>query len=308
VNQATIFNIQRFSLHDGPGIRTTVFLKGCPLRCQWCHNPESFDPVPELAVAGHRCVGCDLCVPVCGPGVAGRVDVDSLANPSANQCEQCGNCSEACPAGAREMLGQGYNVQELLGELTHDGVYFEESAGGVTFSGGEPLSGVNAPFVLECLAGLRESGYHTIVDTCGYVNREDLQKAARLTDLFLFDLKIMDPDRHLEAVGCDNSLILENLGFLVKEGHRVWVRVPLIPGMTDDRENLEAVARFLGNLSAFGQVPPVHLLPFHRTAADKYQRLGRINPMADTREMTESEIETRAGWMKKSGLEVHIGG
>lgn len=302
---ATVFNIQRFSLHDGPGIRTTVFLKGCPLRCLWCHNPESMDHRAEPSVAGGRCIGCDLCVPACSHGLTGRVDLDPAANRPTDLCERCGQCAEACPAGARQMLGRSLGAADLIGELGRDTVYFEESGGGVTFSGGEPLSAANAPLVLECLTVLKRAGTHTAIDTCGHVAVDTLRQAAQLTDLFLFDLKIMDPQRHRQATGQDNHLIHQNLQTLLAGGSQVLVRIPLIPGQTDDRANLEAIGDFLGE---FPTPPPVHLLPYHAIAGDKYQRLGRREPLAGTRPLTDSEINERADWLAARGLQVRIGG
>lgn len=302
---ATVFNIQRFSLHDGPGIRTTVFLKGCPLRCLWCHNPEGMDPRPETSISGSRCVGCELCFHVCEHHLTGRVDLDSLSNRPTDQCERCGQCAEVCPTGARELLGRDYEAAELVAELVRDGIYHEESGGGVTFSGGEPLTAANAPVVLDCLRSLKQARVHTTIDTCGHVNPETLGQAAELADLFLFDLKIMDPERHRQATGQDNSLIHANLRTLLEDGCQVRIRVPLIPGHTDDKDNLEAMAAFL---TTNGAPPPVHLLPYHGIASDKYQRLGQTDQVAGTRTLTETEIQERAGWLEARGLEVHIGG
>jgi pyruvate formate lyase activating enzyme len=305
---ATIFNIQRFSLHDGPGIRTTVFLKGCPLRCSWCHNPESFDPRPEPAMAAARCIECHSCEPVCElglahPGVIGIADQDLGA-----RCLRCGRCIEACPTEARQMLGRQMGVEELLQVLARDKVYHEESLGGITFSGGEPLSAGNAPFVVACLEKLVTEGVHTALDTCGHIQPAVLTRAADLVDLFLFDLKIMDSEAHRQATGQDNDLIHRNLKWLVHNGHEVRVRVPLIPDLTDDRANLEAMADLLLELNGPEGMPTVHLLPYHGFAAEKYQRLGRVHPLVDVHPMSPFEIETRAGWLESRGLTVHIGG
>lgn len=303
-----VFNIQRFSIHDGPGIRTTVFLKGCPLRCAWCHNPESFDPRPELAVADHRCVGCDLCTPVCDQGLTGPVLVGSFDNRPTDQCERCGQCADACPTEARQLLGDSYTVSRLLDEISKDEVYHQQSKGGITFSGGEPLSAFNAEFVLDCLEYLKNKGVHTTIDTCGHVKQGILARAAKLADLFLFDLKIMDSQKHRQATGQDNHLILDNLTYLMRGGKKLKIRVPLIPGMTDSRGNLEAMAAFLKKSCGSNPLPVVHLLPYHRVASEKYQRLGRAYTLDQVDPMTDSEINDRAGWLKNHGLTVHIGG
>jgi pyruvate formate lyase activating enzyme len=305
---ATVFNIQRFSLHDGPGIRTTVFLKGCPLRCLWCHNPESMDTRPEPMIAAGRCIGCELCAPVCAHNLTGRVALDSADNRPTQVCERCGQCAEACPSGARQMAGQVTGAAELLARLRRDAVYHEESGGGVTFSGGEPLSAGNAPLVLECLASLRKAGIDTAVDTCGHVNPDTLQRAAALTNLFLFDLKIMDPERHLAATGRGNRLVHENLQVLLGEARPVWVRVPLIPGWTDDRENLKAMAEFLVTAAGSAGPPPVYLLPWHEIARDKYQRLGLADRLVEARRLTPEQTSACAGYLEERGLTVHIGG
>jgi pyruvate formate lyase activating enzyme len=305
---ATIFNIQRFSLHDGPGIRTTVFLKGCPLSCSWCHNPESMDAQPEPSVASVRCLTCHSCEPVCSLGLARPGGIGAEGMDGAALCVRCGQCVAACPTGARQILGQTYDVDELMEAVNRDRLYQEESHGGVTFSGGEPLAAGNAPFVLDCLGRLAAAGVHTAVDTCGHVRPEVLKDAARLADLFLFDLKIMDPAAHRQATGQDNQLIHRNLTWLLKQGNQVQVRVPLIPGLTDSRGNLEAMAAFLKDLADTGDPPPVHLLPYHGIAGEKYQRLGRINPLGELRPRSSEEIQICAGWLEAHGLDVHIGG
>ena len=203
------------------------------------------------------------------------------------------------------MSGETWEVSELLDELRRDSVYHEESAGGVTFSGGEPLAASNAAFVLACLRELKEQRVHTAVDTCGSVQTETLLAAAAISDLVLFDLKIMDPVRHKQATGHGNALILHNLTELLAAGHKVWIRVPLIPGQTSDMENLLAAAEFLGNQE---HMPPVYLLPYHGIGADKYRRLGRTNPLPDVQELASAEIESCAEVFRARGLKVQMGG
>lgn len=302
---ATIFNIQRFSLHDGPGIRTTVFVKGCPLRCAWCHNPESMAPDPEPLLNANHCVGCELCLPVCALGLTGRLDRPDAAAHPGQACTRCGECVDICPTGARKLVGQDWTVPDLLDELDRDAVYHAASTGGVTFSGGEPLTPHNAPFVLSCLRTLTAGGVHTAIDTCGHVPTEHLRAAAQLSDLVLYDLKIMDPARHAQVTGRTNDLILSNLAMLLAAGHRVWVRVPLIPGQTTDPDNLVALAVFLQNQA---HVPAVHLLPYHATGRDKYRRLGRAYELPDAVALSSAEVDACADLLREHGLQVQVGG
>ena len=298
MNRATIFNIQRFSLQDGPGIRTTVFLKGCPLHCSWCHNPESMDPRPEPMLKVEHCLSCELCTPVCKEGLTGNLA--QVGHPD-ERCTRCGQCVAVCPTEARQMSGRLYPVPELIEEVRRDEVYHHQSRGGVTFSGGEPLTVGNAPFVLQSLAELSRHGIHTAVDTCGQVSSDLLLHAASLADLILYDLKIMDSKKHQESTGTGNERIHENLHLLMEKDTPVWVRVPLIPGHTNDEENLDAMADFLMGLP---RRPRVSLLPFHATGGDKYGRLGLDNKMNNIPSMTAPQLRLCQDYMRARGLEV----
>jgi pyruvate formate lyase activating enzyme len=301
VNTATVFNVQRFSVHDGPGIRTTVFLKGCPLHCPWCHNPESLDPRPEVSVRGDRCLACDRCVPVCGADLTGRVDLAPGENRPDATCLRCGECATACPTRARELIGRTMTVTELVAELERDRPYYAESGGGVTFSGGEPAAAHHAPFLLDCLDLLGRFGIHRAVDTCGHVPAATMLAVAERADLILYDLKIMDAARHQQLLGVDNTLILANLERLTVAGHDVLVRMPLVPGLTDDRVNLEAAAEFVAAL----HLPcPVQLLPYHGLAGDKYGRLGRENTLTGTADPLPVAVASAAEPFTVRGLDV----
>jgi pyruvate formate lyase activating enzyme len=266
-----VFDVQRFSLHDGPGIRTVVFLKGCPLRCTWCANPESQQPGPQIAWFENLCAGCGRCAEACPRGAV-RLD-DDRVRTDRGLCAGCGACAAACSRGARRLLGREVTADEIMAEVRRDAPFFRRSGGGVTFSGGEPLA--QPALLLECLRRCRRWGYHTAVETCGQARWDDLREVASLTDLFLYDLKALDPARHEELTGLGNELILENLERLLAAGAGVVVRVPVVPGANDDDAGLESLAAFVAEHPG---VSRVDLLPCHALAAHKYAALDLAPP------------------------------
>lgn len=275
-----IFHLQRYSLQDGPGLRTTVFLKGCPLACAWCHNPESQDPDPETMRSGDRCLRCGSCEQV---------------TAGADQ-------AEACPTGAFQWVGREVTVAELVAELLRDRPFFEQSGGGVTFSGGEPL--MQAPFAATALAALKAEGVATALDTCGFAPWADLETVAKGADLVLYDLKLIDTDRHHAATGVPSGPILENLARLGRVHPAIWIRVPLIPGVNDDAANLEATARIA---AATPGLRRVDLLPYHATGLGKAVRLGRA-PQAAPEPPSADALDRAATPFRALGLNVHLGG
>ncbi len=265
--RATVFEIERFALNDGPGIRTVVFFKGCPLRCRWCSNPESQRAAPELFYQPRRCLGCQECVRACPRSALAwseRVRIDR------ENCDACGLCTRACNSGALSMAGRELAVGEILGEVLRDEAFYRNSGGGVTFSGGEPAA---QPRALRELAELcRGAGLHTCIETCGDFPWEAVRDTLPALDLFLFDLKLLDPGQHQELTGSDNARLLGNFRRLLAAGKAVTVRFPLVPGINDGQSHLEALADFLAK-----EAPGIclDLLPYHRLGSTKYVGLGK---------------------------------
>jgi pyruvate formate lyase activating enzyme len=296
-----VFDVQRFSLHDGPGIRTTVFLKGCPLSCRWCHNPEGMRTAPEILVTPDRCIECGACVDACPHGLPAGVGGGWAA--AKELCEACGLCADACPTGARRLAGHEVSVEGLVAQVMRDRVFYAESGGGVTFSGGEPLR--QAEFVLSCLETLKGLGIHTAVDTCGLVERDDLLRAAAVADLFLYDIKHTDPATHLQWSGAPNGRILDNLVALAAVHDEIWVRVPVVPGVNDDAFNLRQTAALAASLPG---VRRVSLLPYHELGAEKRERVGVSGAPFNGASPGPDRMRGFAAIFEEAGLLTTIGG
>lgn len=279
-DRGVVFNIQKFSLHDGSGIRTLVFLKGCPLACRWCSNPESQSFSPELAYNAEKCIGsaeCDECRSVCGPGAIGERG-DGKVEIDRGLCDDCGECVDRCPSQALELFGRSMSVDEVIGVVEEDGSFYARSGGGLTVSGGEPLS--QATFVGRLLQRARSRGIDTALETSGLCGWPDLRGSCGHLDQLFFDIKCLDPIRHERGTGVVNPVILENLR-RVREGFPelpITVRTPVVPGFNDSAEEIGAIARFLESL-------PGHLsyelLPYHRFGEVKYRQLGREYPLPE---------------------------
>jgi pyruvate formate lyase activating enzyme len=283
---ALAFNVQRFSTRDGPGIRTTVFLKGCPLHCVWCHNPEGLSPTPELVWYEVRCVGARECLRVC-PEDALTLAPEGM-RIDRERCTVCGACVEACPTAALETIGRRWTPEQLIEELLKDQVFYDTSGGGVTFSGGEPM--LQLDFLCQVFPRCREVGLHVALDTCGAVPWESFERVLPSVNLVLYDLKIMDEARHRAATGISNDRILKNARELVAHGVPMWIRTPVIPGYTNDHENILAIARFIHE--ALPTVERWDLLAYTNLGRPKYRRLDRKYLLEEASLLTRGEMES----------------
>lgn len=300
---ATVFNVQGYSIHDGPGIRTTVFLKGCPLRCLWCQNPESQQRRPELFFDADRCTGCGRCVPACPAGAVSLRDARSHTDRT--RCDGAGRCAAACPAGARSLAGREMSVDEVFDAVAADRPFYRQSGGGVTVSGGEPLA--QPRFVAELLRRCRDDGMHTALDTCGHAAWSSAAPVFAQADLVLYDFKHMDTVRHQRLTGAPNGLILDNARRLHHElGKPIAARVPLIPGCNDDAANLEATARFIAE--QLSRQVPVHLNAYHRFGQGKHRQLQRPGAAFSAPLPDAAQLDAARRGFEAFGLTVHIGG
>jgi pyruvate formate lyase activating enzyme len=307
IGPGRILHLQRLSTEDGPGIRTTVFFKGCPLRCAWCHNPESLSPHPQVQWLEQRCIGCRTCLGTC-PNSCLTMTEQGVAIDR-ERCVGCGICAEACPANAMELLGTDVTVDELVREVSKDRTYFETSGGGVTVSGGEPA--MQPGFVAAFLARLRDLGISTALDTCGLASRQSLDAILPHVDLVMFDLKEIDPEKHRAFTGQRNEVILEAL-LLVRDAivdrmpsPRLWIRTPLIPGTTASRENLYGLGEFIAE-HLDGLVERWELCAFNNLCRDKYRRLGMPWQFAETPLLRAETLGALAAWARQSGVEPGI--
>ena len=271
-----VFNIQRFSIHDGPGIRTTVFFKGCPLRCHWCANPESINPFPELGFIRTYCTKCPKCMEICPVGAV-TIGEDGYPIIDRNICDNCGLCTEVCYPEALKVYGQEMTASRVLEEVMKDSPFYRESGGGVTLSGGEPLQ--QPTFSISLLKLCQTSGIHTAIETCGFSSPKVFKAALEYADYLLFDVKDIDAEIHRRYTGQSNKLILENLNLAAGSGVHFLVRMPLIPGINDTKDNIQAMAELVKGLG--GKMEGIELMPYHRLGSNKCEALERIYPMGD---------------------------
>jgi pyruvate formate lyase activating enzyme len=297
--EGVLFNIQRYSLHDGPGIRTIPFFKGCPLSCKWCSNPESQHPQPELIFKKNDCIRCGKCIAVCKQQA---LSVNNTFFVDRERCIQCGACTQICPTQALEMKGKRMTIADVMRELQKEENLYRRSGGGVTLSGGEPLA--QPEFARELLKACKERGWHTAIETTGLTTPEVIADVFPYVDLALTDIKAINPAVHQANTGINNTQILENLlriSFLTK----VIVRIPVIPGVNDNMDEIHQIAEFARLMSS---VDTIHLLPYHEYGENKYDLLGRIYPMSDPESIAESKMEALKKEVESLGFSCHIGG
>jgi pyruvate formate lyase activating enzyme len=296
-----VFDIKKFSIHDGPGIRTTVFFKGCPLRCSWCHNPEGLALGQEMTFWANRCIRCGACLPICAQSaISWNGDVPSADR---EKCTLCGACVEVCYAEAREIVGREMTVAQVMAEIERDVAFYDESGGGVTFSGGEPL--LQPEFLIALLRACKEKEIHTVLDTSGCSPWEILDGVREYVDLFLYDLKLVDEARHRKFTGVFNGPILRNLQMLSTRGHNIILRAPIIPGINDDDKDIRQAGAFAAALPCLNEVD---VLPYHRAGTEKYSRLHKVYDLPETHPPSDERMAHIAQILQGFGLKVKRGG
>lgn len=296
----TVFNIQKFSLHDGPGIRTIVFLKGCYLACRWCSNPESQKPEPEVFYQQNNCLHCGRCVKACpqqaiDPAREGLID--------RQRCDGCGVCAEVCPAGAMILAGKTMTVEQVMEELRKDEVHYRRSGGGITLSGGEALA--QPEFAAELLAACKARGWHTAMETTGIAAKKVLDRVIPLVDLVLLDIKTFFRDRHEQFTGYPNDVVLQNALYLSEIAKNVAIRVPVIPGFNEDDKSIYSIALFAKHMK---NISRLHLLPYHSYGKNKYALLGRQYGMIDISTPGDSRMQDLKNMVENTGVKCVIGG
>ncbi len=299
--KGTVFDIEHCAIYDGPGIRTLVFLKGCPLRCLWCANPESQRRAPELMFNEKDCTACARCVPVC-PEHALLTGGDGLPSIDWAACTNCGRCCHACPTQALRMAGREMTVEEVVEEVEKDRPFYRRSGGGVTLGGGEPT--VQAAFAAAILRELRRGFVHTAIETCGHAQPDTMLGVVEHCDVVHFDLKVLDPGTHLVLTGARNDLILRNLE-LVAERTAVIVRIPVVPGCNDQAYAIRRTAEFVAELGP--NVQRIELLPYHNFGETKYRSLGRSYPLRDTLRPNDEQLRHLQSIVESCGIRTEIG-
>jgi len=301
--EAFIFNVQKYNMYDGPGVRTIVFFKGCPLRCKWCSNPESVKSIYQVLYKRDACVNCGACVSVCPAGIhtINHGVHEVIRN---NDCTGCRKCKDICPQAALEIAGEKKSLSELLHIVREDAMFYEMSGGGVTLGGGECTMQPEA--ARDLLKVCKQEGINTAIETCGYAGTEKLLELAEYVDLFLFDIKHMDPKRHNELTGVSNDLILHNLTELLKHRHHVTIRMPMLKGINDSREEIDRVIEFLTPYKDYPGFKGIDLLPYHKLGVNKYNQLDQVYPIEGDPSLSEAGIDEIEGWIQACELPVRV--
>jgi pyruvate formate lyase activating enzyme len=297
----TVFNIQRYSIDDGPGIRTTVFVKGCPLRCPWCSNPESQNPKPELLYRYTSCTHCGTCAKTCPEGAIAQDDKGDI-HIDREKCTVCGACVDTCPSKALSITGNVKTVDEVMKTVLRDEVYYEDG-GGVTCSGGEILA--QPEFVAEIFRRCKERGIHTNADTSGYGNSDAFRGILENSDLCYFDVKILDPERHKDIIKTPNDLIMENMKVLAESGVKTVLRYPVVPSLNDDDANIDAIADTVKKLGK-QEDWIVNILPYHKYGENKYASVGMVYPIPEVKDNTPENLERVEKRLTDAGIRVEV--
>lgn len=302
--KAKVFNVQKYNTYDGPGVRTLVFFKGCPLRCKWCANPEGLEKKTQIMFKKNNCVNCGACVPVCPVGIH---QIDASGQHVVNRtidCIGCGKCVDVCLYNALSVTGEEMSISELVDIIEEDRTFYDMSGGGVTLGGGEVTMQPEA--AANLLMACKQAGIHTAIETSGYVKQDKLLKIAEFTDLFLFDLKHMDPEKHIYWTGVNNELILDNLEALLKRNYNVQIRMPLLKGVNDSKEEFDAVINFLRPYRDYKNFKGIDLLPYHKMGVNKYEQVARSYPIEGDPSLSNEDLCQIEGWLRAYDFPVNL--
>ena len=302
--KAFIFNKQKYNMYDGPGVRTLVFFKGCPLRCKWCSNPEGLERKYQIMFKPTTCVSCGSCVPVCPQKIHSISSSGEHIIDRSIDCIGCGQCVEACIPDALKVSGEQVPISELLEYVEQDRAFYDQSGGGVTLGGGEVTAQPEA--AINLLQACKQEGLHTAIETCGYTKKETILRFAEYVDLFLFDLKHIDPDRHFELTGVRNEMILENLEELIMKRNHVKVRMPMLKGINDSEAEIRGVIEFLKPFRNFKNFEGIDLLPYHKLGVNKYVQLGMDYPIEGDPSLDDADLDRIEGWIREYDFPVSV--
>ena len=302
--KALIFNVQKYNMYDGPGIRTLVFFKGCPLRCKWCANPEGLEKKYQVLYKRNSCIDCGACVSVCPVGIHSISKENRHEVNRSIECIGCRKCQEVCTEAALSIVGEVKTVSELMEAIEEDREFYDVSGGGVTLGGGEVT--MQSEFAANLLMVCKQEGINTAIETCGYAKLDAMLQMAEFTDLFLYDLKHIDPQRHYKLTGVHNERILENLKELLHRRYNVKIRMPLLKGINDSQEEIEKVIAFLMPFRDYKNFKGIDLLPYHKLGVNKYTQLGTEYPIEGDPSLTGEDLDRIEGWIKKYEFPVTV--